>query len=234
MSLAPTTSNPGVLDSRVQLRYPVVTRDTDGGAPESFVSAGTFWAQRDPVSGGRLFAGEAKHYETIRTYRLRFNSDVVAGWRLVHGTDAFEVVSVLPVGRKDYMDLACRTLENAEDSNVAKIADYNSSTNASGNTNIALGSTCISFVEATSVSGSGSTTRTFTLLTTNVTEGAHLSHRLTMPATAAITLEWRNASVGGTLLTSYVSDGSGDDVVAEFVYNGSAWLFLRFTAPANA
>ena len=55
-----------------------------------------------------------------------------------------------------------------------------------------------------------------------------------MPATAAITLEWRNASVGGTLLTSYISDGSGDDVVAEFVYTGSGWIFLNFTSPSNA
>lgn len=234
MSLAPSTSNPGQLDSRVRLSYPAISRDTDGGAPVSYVSAGTFWAQRDPVGGGRVYAAEAKHYETTHTYRLRFNADVMAGWRLVHGTDVFEVVSVLPVGRKDYMDLPCRKLENAEDSNVVKIADYNTSSNASGNTNISLGSTCVQFSEVTSVTGSGSTTRTFTLLTTNVTEGAHLSHRLTMPATADITLEWRNATTGGTLLTSYISNDTGDDVVAEFVFTGTAWLFLKFTAPANA
>lgn len=234
MSLAPSTSNPGQLDSRIQLSYPLTSRDTDGGAPISYVSAGSYWAQRDPTGGGRLYAADAKHYETVRTYRIRYNESVEAGWRLTHGTFVFEVVSALPVGRKDYMDLACRTIESEEGSNVAKIADYHSSSNASGNTNIALGSTCISFVESTSVSGVGSTTRTFALLTTNVTEGAHLSHRLTMPETAGITLEWHNASAAGSLLTSYVSDGIGDDVVAEFVFTGSAWTFLRFTAPANA
>ena len=77
MSLAPTTSNPGLLYSRVRLYYPSITRDADGGAPINYVMVGSFWAQRDPNGGGRLYAAEAKHYEITRTYRIRYNASEI-------------------------------------------------------------------------------------------------------------------------------------------------------------
>jgi hypothetical protein len=43
------------------------------------------------------------------------------------------------------------------------------------------------------------------------------------PATAAITLEVRNATAGGTLLLSTGTDGTGDDVVGEYYFDGTAW-----------
>lgn len=113
--------------------------------------------------------------------------------------------------------------------------DYAASSNSSGDTTITVDDTTGSFVAVTAVSGSGSTTRIMILATSGTpTAGARILHRVNLPATAEITLEWRNATSGGTLLTSLLTDGSGDDAVAEFYYDGSAWQFLRFTLPANA
>lgn len=110
---------------------------------------------------------------------------------------------------------------------------FTASSNSSGNTTIAPTESI--HTEETAVSGSGSSTRIFVLDTSGAPEdGAIIRHRVTMPTTAAITLEWRNATADGTLETSWVSDVSGDDLVAEFYFNGTAWKFLRFTAPANA
>jgi len=115
------------------------------------------------------------------------------------------------------------------------LVGYGTSTNNSGNTTISIGSTKINWSELTTVGGAGSTTRIIILEAATVpVTGAVLRHRCLMPATAGITIEWRNATAGGTLLTSYVSDASGDDVVADFIFNGTTWAFDRFIAPANA
>lgn len=112
---------------------------------------------------------------------------------------------------------------------------YNASANSSGNTTITPGAVCLIHTEVTTISGSGSTTRAMVLATSNSPiAGARVLHRMALPATADITIEWRNATAGGTLITSLVTDGSGDDAVGEFYFDGSAWQFLRFTSPANA
>lgn len=226
---------PGRLDLRLTLRSPVVTRDTDGGAVENFIAAGYAWAERQQHAGGRLFAADAKHYESTETFRVRYNVDIEIGWRVLHGSKTYEVTSVSEVGRKDFMDLECRTTENAEDSNVVNFSAYHASTNSTGNTTITLARVTLQHTESTTLSGAGSTTRVIILaIPTGLVTGARLTHRLIMPATSGIIIEWRNATSVGTLVTSYESDGSGDDVVAEFVYNGTAWNFVRFNAPANA
>ena len=87
----------------------------------------------------------------------------------------------------------------------------------------------------TAVTGSGSTTRIMILATSGPPlAGSRIVHRCNFPATAEITVEWRNATSGGTLITSALTDGSGDDAVAEFYFDGAAWQFLKYTSPANA
>jgi hypothetical protein len=94
------------------------------------------------------------------------------------------------------------------------LTGYNASTNSTGNTTITPGVACISHSEFTTVSGSGTTTRIMVLAVSNSpVVGARLIHRLALPATAEITIEWRNATSGGTLITSMLTDGSGDDAV---------------------
>lgn len=107
-------------------------------------------------------------------------------------------------------------------------------TNASGNTTVTPGLISISHVEVIAFSGLTLTTRGVILDLANApTAGARALVRCVMPATADITVEFRNATAGGTLLTSFVTDSSGDDKVAEFHFDGTAWQFLRFDAYAT-
>lgn len=118
---------------------------------------------------------------------------------------------------------------------IKALFSYAASTNASGNTTITPGAVNGEHVEVTTISGTGSTTRILVLATSNApTAGARITNRVSLPATADITIEWRNATSGGTLITSLITDGSGDDGVFEFYYDGSAWQLLRPTYPANA
>lgn len=117
---------------------------------------------------------------------------------------------------------------------IKALISRTTSTNASGNTTITPGVLSTQHTEVTAVSGSAGT-RVMILATSNTPiAGAIIRHRVTLPATADILTEWRNATSGGTLLTSHLSDGSGDDVFAQFSYDGSEWQFDSFTSPANA
>lgn len=103
--------DPGRLDRRVSLQMPLRTRDAAGGAITAWVDAGSVWASKLPVGGGRMYAAEAKHFESSLVYRIRARPDVVAGWRLVHGDDVFEIVNVEEQGRDHYIDLALRGID---------------------------------------------------------------------------------------------------------------------------
>jgi hypothetical protein len=112
---------------------------------------------------------------------------------------------------------------------------YHADTNNSGTTTVSPNPTAAIHTEVITFGGSGSTTRLVVLSTANAPfAGARCTVRCALPATADITVEFRNATSGGTLLTSMVTDGSGDDCVAEFYHDGAAWNFLRFNLPANA
>jgi hypothetical protein len=111
---------------------------------------------------------------------------------------------------------------------------YNAQTNTSGNSEVAPSTLAFLHTEVVTVAGSGSTTRVAYVSTAGRSAGDRCTLRFVNPTTAAITVELRNATAGGTLLTSYVTDGSGDDCIAELYYTGTAWAFGFFVMPANA
>ena len=108
---------------------------------------------------------------------------------------------------------------------------YEAVANSTGNTTVTPASNVYHQTEVVNVSGS-TRTSVIILATTTRATGDRLSLRLNLPATAAITMEVRNATAAGTLLTSITTDGSGDDAAIDYVYDGSAWSSLRATYPA--
>lgn len=103
--------NSPLLDRRITLQYSVPTRDAAGGSVPAWIEAATVWAGKLDSRGGRLYAAEAKHYETSLIYRIRHRVDVAEGWRLVHGDDVFEIVHAAEVGRAEHLDLFLRGID---------------------------------------------------------------------------------------------------------------------------
>lgn len=103
--------DPGRLDRRIVLSYPVETRDALGGSVTSWITAATVWGAKLPAGGGRMYAAEGKHYEQLLTYRLRHRADVAPGWRLTHGDDVFEIAAVAEQGRGHYLDVSLRGVD---------------------------------------------------------------------------------------------------------------------------
>jgi hypothetical protein len=101
--------------------------------------------------------------------------------------------------------------------------------NSSGNSTITpTGSNQIQIVTVTGVAR----TSVFILDVAGRQEGDTLELRFEQPATAAIVEEIRNATVGGTLLYSYTTDGSGaDNLYCKLYFNGTAWKPLMNVVP---
>lgn len=122
MSLeAKAASNPGALDRRVRLDYPLTTRTADGGESTKWVSAASVWSAVTVGAGGRLYAADAKHYDAGLTYRIRARNDIRAGWRLVHGDDVFEITAVEELGRGHYLELTVRGIDQTPHTAVAAL-----------------------------------------------------------------------------------------------------------------
>ena len=111
MLIAPGNIDPGRLDRRITLSEFTATRDSVGGVVTSWDDVATVWATKVPQGGGRLYAAEAKHYEQTLLYRIRHRTDVAPGWRLTHGDDVFEITNVEELGRRHFLELSCRAID---------------------------------------------------------------------------------------------------------------------------
>lgn len=114
MIRAPGNLDPGQLDRRVVLQSPATTRDAAGGAIVSYSTSATVWAAQRPLSGARLFAAQAKRYAAEFSYRIRYRTDVVPGWRLLHGTRTYEITAITELGRAHLLELELRGLDQVQ------------------------------------------------------------------------------------------------------------------------
>lgn len=112
---------------------------------------------------------------------------------------------------------------------------HNASSNTTGDTTVTPSWLTIQHTEVITVGGSGASTRKVVLeIPSGLAAGARCLVRCLMPSTADITLDFRNESAAGTSLHAMVTDGSGDDFVAEFEFDGTAWAYLWSLYPATA
>lgn len=154
----------------------------------------------------------------------RENNGILATsfWQLVDGTDAETATIIRP---DDY--------DASTNARVWKLVapganSYNASSNSTGNTTITP--TQSNHIEVVTFSGTAGT-RILILDASAQLVGNVAKLRLNLPATAAIVVEVRNATSGGTLLFSITTDGSGDDAYLELYFDGSAWQRLFNVLP---
>lgn len=105
--------DPGRLDRRITVQYALPARDAAGGVTVDWYDTATLWASVAFLSGNRLYAADEKSFEALVTYRIRHRGDVETGMRLIHGDDTFEIVSVEQLGRRHFLDLTCRAIDQS-------------------------------------------------------------------------------------------------------------------------
>ena len=114
---------------------------------------------------------------------------------------------------------------------VKALSASTASANSTGNTTVAPHACALQHTEVITFTGSAGTRIVIIDVAQSPLSGARAGLRLALPATAAIIIEVRNATSGGSLLASLETDGSGSAATLEFYYNGSAWALLTAIYP---
>jgi len=121
----------GRLDRRINLLAFVTTQATTGEAVRSWVTLAQVWGSRHPGGSRRVFAADAKHSEQIITYRIRHRDDVQSFQRLSDGDDIFEIFGTSEVGRKHFLDVECRAIDQSTGAQTSTLPEFQ--TDANGN-----------------------------------------------------------------------------------------------------
>jgi SPP1 family predicted phage head-tail adaptor len=101
--------DPGRFNRQITLQSKSETRDSAGSVTTTWTTVSTPWAEREYMSGGRMYAAEVKHYDASRMYRIWYRAGVTTGMRLIDGSTTLEVVGVREVGTKETLELYVRT-----------------------------------------------------------------------------------------------------------------------------
>lgn len=114
----------------------------------------------------------------------------------------------------------------------AAIVQRASAANSTGDTTITFPAGCrVLTVDMVFTGAAG--TRILVADTSGLTGGEILRLDYTLPATAGIVVELRNATTGGTLLDTLTTDATGDSAFVELTYSGTVFQFNRAQYPAN-
>lgn len=105
------SNDPARLDKRVTLQFSTPTQDLLGGVVAAWSELATVWASMLPLPASRFFQAEGKHMEQMFRFRIRHRSDVQAFMRLIHGDDVFEILGAEELGRRHFLELTCRAVD---------------------------------------------------------------------------------------------------------------------------
>lgn len=104
------------LDRRITLYQPTTSQNSSGQVKRSFVSAGEFYAQEvipgSEVAGSERFENDQMTSSYITTWRLRYQTSVTADWKLAFNSQYYDIVSVVPEGRKRFILVKTKLRDN--------------------------------------------------------------------------------------------------------------------------
>lgn len=103
-----------MLDLRVTLYQPTTTVNDSGQVIKTWASAGSFYAERVVYENT---GAESMPYDQVQssatyTWRLRFPNSVAPKWKLTYNGEDYDIISVLPEGRKRFILVKTKLRDN--------------------------------------------------------------------------------------------------------------------------
>ena len=95
----------GALNRRITIEQNTPTRSAAGAEVESWGTLVTVAAEVDPKRGREFFAAQAVQAEALTVFRIRHRSDVTRKMRVSYDGDLYDIVSVVPVGTREGLDI---------------------------------------------------------------------------------------------------------------------------------
>lgn len=97
----------GALDQRVTLQSRSVTQDAYGQDVITWVDIATVWAECQPLRGREFFAAMQVQQEQTVKVHIRYRTGIDQTCRLVWDGVNHDITGVIPVGRKDMLEIMC-------------------------------------------------------------------------------------------------------------------------------
>ncbi len=97
----------GTLDRRITIQTVTEGRDAMGGVTETWGVFTQCWASRRDTSGRERVQAGAETAMADAVFRLRYISGVTAKMRVLEGDDAWDIVGIGEMGRREGLELTC-------------------------------------------------------------------------------------------------------------------------------
>lgn len=101
---------PRSLNARVTLQSPPTGTDAAGDPSGSWTTVATVGADIRHPGGLEAIRAGADTSVVKASIRIRHRTGMTAGWRVVFGTQIYDVKAVLPDARKRHLDLLCEVV----------------------------------------------------------------------------------------------------------------------------
>lgn len=97
----------GQLDRRVRLERPLETQDELGGIVTTWKPVATVWAGKRDTTAREYFSADSTRAEGDTVWTIRWRDGLQNKWRLVHGSDVYDIEGFSEVGRRERLTLFC-------------------------------------------------------------------------------------------------------------------------------
>jgi SPP1 family predicted phage head-tail adaptor len=98
----------GQLDRLLQIRSATLANDATGQPIETWTTTATVWCKREDMSGAEASDAGERSAETNSEFTIRYRTGVTPKNRLICEAREYDVVSVLEVGRREYLTIMAR------------------------------------------------------------------------------------------------------------------------------
>lgn len=102
------------LDRRIELYQLSLTRNNSGQYVKSFVLDSEVSAALNPSYSSENNSGDQLYGFVVVRFVIRYNSAIKHTWRVKHNDELYDVIGVLPDGRRVYTTLICRLRDNEQ------------------------------------------------------------------------------------------------------------------------
>ena len=100
------------LDRVIELHAPTTTRNLSGQYVTTYSKQGSFYAALNPTTAREDNSGSQLYGLEIVRWVVRYNEDIRYTWRVLHNDDEYDIIGILPNGRRTYSTLICRHRDN--------------------------------------------------------------------------------------------------------------------------
>lgn len=102
------------LDRRIELHQKVTTRNSSGQYLSTYTLHSTVYAALNPTNAKEDNSGAQLYEERVVRWMIRTHASVQHDWRVIHNGEEFEIIGILPNGRRTYQTLICKYRDNEQ------------------------------------------------------------------------------------------------------------------------